>query len=183
VTGLCCRIARFALLSISFGGLFPFPATCQTTLPESTANQDKSIATVAREGKANKARAAKVFNDDDMEVHKSPLPVLNLEGDDNTDLILQAIAKYKESHKPEQTEQVIHDWYDEYDAMLAANAWEPASTGRCAKPILTTGTTFANRAVTTNIVSSGASRSCAASAWMPPRSGRTWSASAASNKV
>jgi hypothetical protein len=79
---------------------------------------------MAREARTNKTHAAKVFTDDDMEVHKSPLPVLNLEGDDNTDAILRAIAKYKETHNAEQTEQVVHDWYDEYDAMLASNARE-----------------------------------------------------------
>jgi len=78
----------------------------------------------ARGAKTNKTHAAKVFTDDEMEVHKSPLPVLNLEGDDNTDAILRAVAKYKETHNAEQTEQVVHDWYDEYDATLASNARE-----------------------------------------------------------
>jgi hypothetical protein len=96
VTGPCCRIARFGLLSVSLVWLFAVPATSQITPPESTTDQSKSVANAARQAKTNKARAAKVFTDDDMEVHKSPLPVMNLEGDDNTDLILKAIAKYKE---------------------------------------------------------------------------------------
>ena len=124
MTGLGCRIVRYGLLSISLGFLFALPGISQTTPPEATPAQAKSVANAARQAKTNKTRAAKVFTDDDVEGHKSPLPVLNLAGDDNTDLILQAIAKYKESHKPEETEQVIHDWYDEYDAILAANARE-----------------------------------------------------------
>ncbi len=124
MTRLCCRIARFGLLSISLVGLLSVAALSQIAPAESTTEQSKSVASAARQAKTGKTRAAKVFTDDDMEAHKSPLPVMNLEGDDNTDLILKAIANYKESHKPEETEQVIHDWYEEYDAMLAANARE-----------------------------------------------------------
>jgi hypothetical protein len=42
-----------------------------------------------------------------------------LSGDDNSDEVLAASARYKENHKPEETEQVVHDCYEEYDAMLA----------------------------------------------------------------
>jgi len=106
-------------------------AQAQTTPPDNQSSastpqdQSKSVAAVVRDAKANKAaHATKVFTDDDMEAHKSPIPMLNLDGDDNSDLIIQAIQKYKESHKPEETEQVVHDWYDEYDAMLASSARE-----------------------------------------------------------
>jgi len=82
------------------------------------------VAAAANEAKARKTKAAKVFTDEDMEVHKSPVPIMNLEGDENTADIVAAIQKYKENRQPEDTEQVVHDWYDEYDATLASNARE-----------------------------------------------------------
>ena len=130
MTELTSRIARIGLLGISLGWVLAPISLGQTAQPDhkgttdSSNGQGKSVASVARVAKTNKTHAARVFTDDDMEVHKSPSPVMNLEGDDTTDLILRAIAKYKESHKPDETEQVVHDWYDEYDAMLAANARE-----------------------------------------------------------
>jgi hypothetical protein len=87
-------------------------------------SENSSVAAAAQAAKARKAKAAKVFNDEDMEIHKSPIPVMNLEGDDNVEEIIAAIQKYKEKHKPEETEQLVHDWYDEYDGMLASNARE-----------------------------------------------------------
>ncbi len=43
-----------------------------------------------------------------------------MDGIDNTDQIISEVGNYKKTHTPEQTEQVVHDWYDEYDNQLAA---------------------------------------------------------------
>jgi hypothetical protein len=113
-------------LALSYAGASR-SALAQTALHESQTSPTSSsgAGSVAAAAKTKKpAHTAKVFTDEDMEVRKNPLPELNLEGDDNSDEVLAAIAKYKESHKPEETEQVVHDGYEEYDAMLASNARE-----------------------------------------------------------
>jgi len=104
----------------------PFVGTCQQngTTSSGSSSDNSSVAAAAQAAKARKAKTAKVFTDEDMEVHKSPIPVMNLEGDDNTETVIAAIQTYKDKHKSEETEQAVHDWYDEYDAMLASNARE-----------------------------------------------------------
>jgi len=62
----------------------------------------------------------KVITDEDMEATAGPLPRLKMDGPENSDEIVSAIQKYKETHTPEQTEQAIHIWYDRYDEVLAA---------------------------------------------------------------
>jgi len=80
-----------------------------------------SIAAAARDAKSQKAaHAKKVFTDEDMEVSAGPLPRLKMDGAENADEVVAAIAKYKMTHTPEQTEAAVHIWYDRYDEMLAA---------------------------------------------------------------
>jgi hypothetical protein len=124
------ELARVGLLLSGFAVCaHPF-AFGQSSSPNSSSGSSSdsasgsSVAAAAQSAKAHKAKSAKVFTDEDMEAHKSPIPVMNLEGDDNTEAIIAAIQTYKEKHKPEETEQAVHDWYDEYDAMLASNARE-----------------------------------------------------------
>ena len=61
-----------------------------------------------------------MFTDEDMELRKSPLPRLNLDGDDNSDEVLEAIIKYRKTHKADETEQAVRDWYLECDTALSA---------------------------------------------------------------
>lgn len=97
--------------------------SCSTT-PDPPASADPappSLAAAARDAKAQKSvHAKKVFTDEDVEETSGPLPRLKMEGPDNTDEIIKAIAKYKTTHTPEQTEQAVRAWYDRYDQMLAA---------------------------------------------------------------
>jgi hypothetical protein len=89
--------------------------------PQSSTSADSSIAGAARDAKAQKAaRAKKVFTDEDMEATAGPLPRLKMDGPENSDDVVAAIAKYKADHTPEQTENAVHIWYDRYDDMLAA---------------------------------------------------------------
>ena len=55
-----------------------------------------------------------------MDATAGPLPHLKMDGAENGDEIIAAIATYKSSHTPEQTEAAVHTWYDRYDQMLAA---------------------------------------------------------------
>jgi hypothetical protein len=55
-----------------------------------------------------------------MEATAGPLPRLKMDGAENADEVVAAIAGYKATHTPDQTEQAVRTWYDRYDEMLAA---------------------------------------------------------------
>jgi hypothetical protein len=61
-----------------------------------------------------------VFTDEDMEATAGPLPRLKMDGAENADEVVAAIASYKTTHSPQQTEEAVRTWYDRYDQMLAA---------------------------------------------------------------
>lgn len=93
--------------------------TCPCPVRDS--NDSQSLADIAKEAKQNKAgHARKSITDDDIVSKKGPLPRLNTEDADNSDEIIEAIAKFKDKHNEQETERAIHDWYDEYDEMLTA---------------------------------------------------------------
>jgi hypothetical protein len=95
----------------------------QSAQPESeqTSPDSDGLAAAARDAKVQKAaHAKKVFTDEDMEVIAGPLPRLKMDGAENADEVVTAIAQFKAAHTPEQTEQAVHTWYDRYDQMLAA---------------------------------------------------------------
>jgi hypothetical protein len=99
----------------------PPAAASQSSTTQNSTSSDASIAAAARDTKAQKtARAKKVFTDEDMEATAGPLPRLKMDGPENGDEVIAAIAKYKADHTPEQTENAVHIWYDRYDEMLAA---------------------------------------------------------------
>jgi hypothetical protein len=90
------------------------------TLAQS-ADTGSPLAAAARDTKAQKAaRAKKVITDEDMEASAGPLPHLKMDGAENADEVVAAIATYKTTHTPVQTENAVHIWYDRYDEMLAA---------------------------------------------------------------
>jgi len=96
------------------------PSSTVVAQPQAS-TPDQSIAGAVRDSKAQKApHAKKVFTDEDMDAATGPLPKLKMDGIDNTDQIINEIGVYKKTHTAEQTEQVVHDWYDEYDSQLAA---------------------------------------------------------------
>jgi len=96
-------------------------ASCQTQDEPKPSSADPSIAAAARSSKTQKAtHAKKVFSDEDMEAWSGPLPRLKMEGTENADEIIAAIASYKASHTSEQTELAVRVWYDRYDEILAA---------------------------------------------------------------
>jgi hypothetical protein len=110
VCGLFCTLGAFAQSA---------PAACPpTTVP--SGDQNTSVAAAARTSKKPVAHAKRVIDDDDLELHKSPIPRLSLEGSDNTLEIVAAVKKYKESHTPQQTEEAFRDWFSETNDMLTA---------------------------------------------------------------
>ena len=88
--------------------------------PNDAQESVKSLGEIAKEAKKNKApRAKTVITEESLDGQKGPLPKLNLEGPENYQDIVMAIGDFKAKHSDQQTEQVVHDWYSEYDSMLA----------------------------------------------------------------
>ena len=73
----------------------------------------------AKKDKDGTLKAKRVFTDDDP-IRKSPIPAIVLEGQDNTEDILAAIHEYRAKHTPEETENAVHDWFDEQAEVLSA---------------------------------------------------------------
>jgi hypothetical protein len=71
-----------------------------------------------REAKGKSEPAKKVITDENLEGEHGPLPALEFEGPSNVEDIIKAIADYRLSHKPPETEQVVREWYKHYDDIL-----------------------------------------------------------------
>jgi hypothetical protein len=97
----------------------------QTTAPSSNATSpesgpDNSLGAVARRAKAQKDRhSKKTVTDDDLHLSSDPLPHLKTNEAENGEAVIAAIADYKKSHTPQETETVVRRWYEEYDVELA----------------------------------------------------------------
>ena len=97
------------------------PPTSRDQTGQAQGSSDGSIAAAARNSKNAKGnRAKKVVTDEDMEATAGPLPRLKMDGAENSDEVVTAIAHYKSNHRAEQTEQAVRIWYDRYDQMLSA---------------------------------------------------------------
>jgi hypothetical protein len=116
VYGLLCALGTFAQSA---------PVSCPPT--PTTVDQNASVAAAARTTKRPAARAKKIIDDDDLALHHSPIPRLNLDGVDNIGEIEAAIKKYKESHTPPQTEDMVRDWFEETNDVLVAALRETSS--------------------------------------------------------
>jgi hypothetical protein len=87
----------------------------------------KSLAEIVKESKKNKtSHAAKLKTEDDLT--KGPFPKLSLDDLDSSDDIVDSIGVFQAKHTKEETEQAIHTWYNEYDAMLEATIRENTRT-------------------------------------------------------
>jgi hypothetical protein len=108
---VCVAFFSLALGALTYGQ--DAPSNSQTS-----GDSDGSVAAAARGAKAQKnAHAKKVFTDEDMDA--GPLPRLKMEGPENSQEVADAAGKYKLTHTPQQTEQVLRAWYDRYDQILA----------------------------------------------------------------
>lgn len=115
---LVTTLAFVVLSSLSFAQEVPPPS-----LPPSQQQSDSgdSLAATTRRAKAQKnAHAKKIVTDDDLQATTGPLPNLTMDGAENVEEVIAAIATYKHTHTPEQTENVVRRWYEEYDEELAA---------------------------------------------------------------
>jgi hypothetical protein len=82
---------------------------------------EDSLGAVVRRAKAQRdGHSKKIITDDDLQSSLGPLPLLKMNEAENGEDVIAAIAKYKQSHSPEQTETVVRRWYNEYDSELAA---------------------------------------------------------------
>jgi hypothetical protein len=87
---------------------------------QTAAEPPKSLAEVARDSQKEKKPAAKiVLSDENQQLRKSIIPDVFSGGVDNYDDILKAIEDYRRSHNLQETENVVHLWYDKHDAILA----------------------------------------------------------------
>lgn len=55
-----------------------------------------------------------------MDALRNALPALTMDGAENSDDIVAAIGKYRQTHSPDDTEAAVQAWYDKYDQDLAA---------------------------------------------------------------
>jgi hypothetical protein len=95
-------------------------APSSPSVPETCPAGD-SLGAIACRSKGQKTtHAKKSFNDDDLEHSAGPLPALRMDVADSGDDVIAAIAEYKKTHKPEETEDAVRRWYDKYDQELAA---------------------------------------------------------------
>jgi predicted secreted protein len=80
----------------------------------------KSLAEMAAQAKARKTGQPHVVLDDEsIQSHKAPIPDITTGTADNIDEILKAIGEFRKAHTRAETEQVVHDWYDKHDSLLA----------------------------------------------------------------
>ncbi len=106
-------------MSLTGAILLSFSAFAWQDQPSGEQNQ--SLAEAAKKAQKDKTtHAKKVITDEDVVPQRGPLPALAFDGDDNADDIVDAIVSYKKTHSAEDTEKVVHDWFDEYDSILAA---------------------------------------------------------------
>jgi len=84
---------------------------------------EKSVGQIARE--ANEAKKAKevhakvVVTDELMKEKSGTLPSIPSDGADNSDAILSAIQQYRSKHTAQETESLVHDWFDQNDKEMA----------------------------------------------------------------
>ena len=116
VKALLTNALLFGLLTAACA----LPAQQENPHPNDAQEPVKSLGEIAKEAKKNKAgRAKTVITEETLDIKKGPLPKLSLEGPENYQDIVLAIGDYKAKHTDQQTEEVVHDWYREYDSMLA----------------------------------------------------------------
>ncbi len=70
--------------------------------------------------KQSTAPGKKVFTEDDMDALRNALPRIVMDNAENSDEIIAAIGRYRQTHSAEETEAAVQAWYDKYDEELAA---------------------------------------------------------------
>lgn len=82
-----------------------------------------SLADVARQSReAHKSDAdkTKVLTNEDLRGSQGPIPEIALDKTDNSAAIFNAIVTYSEHHTAQETETVVHEWYDQEISLVHA---------------------------------------------------------------
>jgi hypothetical protein len=90
-------------------------------LGQSTDEGAAPLGDVAKKNKdLSKGKAKQVITDDDMSARrKNPIPVISIQGADNSQEILDVIHEFKRTHDAAETERVVHEWFDEQSEVLS----------------------------------------------------------------
>src|SRR5260221_8187862 len=81
----------------------------------------RTLGELAKKNRAgSKVKARRVLTDDDLSARSNRIPVIALEGVENTDNILEAIHQYRRVHDAAETERVVREWFDEESEVLSA---------------------------------------------------------------
>jgi uncharacterized protein YheU (UPF0270 family) len=97
------------------------PTPVAPPAPEPTGTgSEQPLGTVVKNSKKQNSKGKKVITEDDMDAAANILPRIRLDDAENSDEIIDAIGRYKQSHSPEETEAAVQGWYERYDADLAA---------------------------------------------------------------
>jgi hypothetical protein len=98
------------------------PTPVAPPVPEPTGTgSEQPLGTVVRTSKQQAgSKAKRVITEDDMDAAANILPKIRMDDAENSDEIITAIGRYKASHTPEETEEVVQAWYGRYDEDLAA---------------------------------------------------------------
>jgi hypothetical protein len=88
-----------------------------------TPQQPTSVADLARavkrEKNDKKEQTKLVFNEDAPPTPRPLIPDVVVEGFDNSDEILKVIMSYKATHNAQETETVVHAWFDKHVSLMA----------------------------------------------------------------
>ena len=99
-------LARWCLAALI---AFPVLVFCQSESP--------SLGDVARQSRATHTteptKTKHVLEDEDVASHKGPIPEISLTQTSNAQQIIAAIQTYGEKHNDQETEQAVHEWYDD----------------------------------------------------------------------
>jgi hypothetical protein len=92
-------------------------------LGQNSDERGPSLGEIAKKNKNNdssRSKAKRVITDDDVNVRSNPIPVIAVQGPDNTDEVLNEIREFKRTHDAAETERVVHQWFDEQSDVLSA---------------------------------------------------------------
>jgi hypothetical protein len=86
---------------------------------DSSGAPNPPLGDVAKKSKQASAKAKVVVDDDNLNSRKGPIPGIAFEGVDNSDEIIHAIREFRKTHTVPETEEIVRQWYDEFDSLMA----------------------------------------------------------------
>lgn len=87
-------------------------------------SESPSLGDVARQNRAVHATDAtqskRILENEDVETRKGPIPEISLGKVSNSPEIVKAILGFAQKHSDQETEQVMHEWYDNEITLMRA---------------------------------------------------------------